>query len=46
MSDLSPECAPKRMFAGASEFMSPRPGAHSDQEVRIASGAEVGLRDA
>ncbi len=42
MSDLSPECAPKRTFASAFEFMSPCPGAHSDQEVRIASGAEVG----
>jgi hypothetical protein len=26
MSDLSPECAPKRTFANASEFMGSRPG--------------------
>jgi len=30
MSDLSPECAPKRTFANASEFMGSRPSPVAD----------------
>jgi hypothetical protein len=41
MSDLSPECAPKRPFANASEFMGSRPssGRPAGREPPGASGA-------